>query len=74
MDPLSIFALIVLIVLLLVGLGVVIALGIMPGKIAKNRNHPQTEAIQICGWFGVLSMGILMPLAYIWACTNTGSK
>lgn len=74
MDPLSIFALIVLIVLLIAGLAVVIGLGIMPGKIAKSRNHPQAEAIQVCGWFGVLSMGVLLPLAFIWAYTKVESK
>ncbi|MCK5662217.1 MAG: DUF3302 domain-containing protein [Thiotrichaceae bacterium] len=74
MDFLNVFALIILFVLLIAGLGVVIGLGIMPGKIAKNRNHPQAEAIQVCGLFGVLSMGILLPLAFIWAYTKAGSQ
>ncbi|MEK6248835.1 MAG: DUF3302 domain-containing protein [Planctomycetales bacterium] len=35
-----------------------------------GRNHPQADAISVCGWWGVLTMGLLLPLAYIWAYTN----
>jgi hypothetical protein len=28
------------------------------------------EAIHICGWVGALTMGILSPIAYIWAYTK----
>ena len=67
---LSIFALLILLVLLAAGIGVWILLGMMPGRIAKSRNHPQAEAINVCGWFGAITMGILSPLAYIWAYTK----
>jgi hypothetical protein len=45
-------------------------LGSWPGKIAARRNHPQAEAIKMCGWLGILTMGILWPVAYIWAYAN----
>ena len=67
---LSIFALIILLVLLASGIAVWVLLGIMPGRIAKSRNHPQAEAINVCGWFGAITMGLLSPLAYIWAYTK----
>jgi hypothetical protein len=41
-----------------------------PGKIAQQRNHPQADAINVCGWWGAITMGILSPLAFIWAYTN----
>jgi len=47
-----------------------VLLGIMPGRIARERNHPQADAINVCGWIGVLTMGLLLPLAYIWAYSN----
>jgi amino acid transporter len=62
-----------LLVLLVLGLAVVVAwvaVGMAPGKIARQRNHPQAEAIGVCGWWGVITLGILCPLAFIWAYTN----
>jgi len=70
MTGLDVFALIVLIVLISAVVGIWVILGMMPGKIARTRNHPQAEAINVCGWWGVITMGILLPLAFIWAYTN----
>lgn len=70
---LDIFALIVLIVLLAAAVAVWVILGMLPGRIARARNHPQAEAIHVCGWWGVLTMGILCPLAFIWAYTKSGT-
>ena len=64
------FALAVLILLATAAVAIWIILGVMPGRIASSRNHPQADAIRVCGWFGVLTMGLLLPLAYIWAYTN----
>lgn len=70
MDGLSIFALIILLILLVAVVAVWVMLGMMPGKIARQRNHPQAEAINVCGWWGVITMGLLLPVAWIWAYTN----
>jgi hypothetical protein len=70
MTGLDIFALIVLAVMVGSGLGIWAMLGMFPGKIARERNHPQAEAISICGWCGAITMGILSPIAFIWAYTN----
>ncbi|MDF1841535.1 MAG: DUF3302 domain-containing protein [Rubripirellula sp.] len=67
---LDIFALIILLVLLATIVGVWLALAMLPGRIARHRNHPQSDAINVCGWFGALTMGLLCPLAFIWAYTN----
>jgi hypothetical protein len=70
MTGLDIFALIVLLILVVAVLVIWAMLGAYPGKIAKQRNHPQAEAIAVCGWWGALTMGILTPLAFIWAYSN----
>ena len=70
----EIFALIVLLVLVVSALAVWAMLGILPGRIARERNHPQAEAISVCGWWGAITMGILSPLAFIWAYTNPSSS
>jgi hypothetical protein len=64
------FALAVLLILGAAGVVIWVLLGIMPGRIARDRNHPQADAIGVCGWWGVLTMGLLLPLAYIWAYSN----
>jgi len=61
MSGLDIFAIIVLVILLL---------AMLPGKIAKSRNHPQAEAINIGGWLGALLAGVAWPIFLIWAYTK----
>ena len=48
------------------GLGLLVMLAALPGQIAKSRRHPQTDAINICGWLG-LPTGILWVVAIVWA-------
>ncbi len=64
------FALAVLLILGVAAAVIWVLLGIMPGRIARDRNHPQADAISVCGWWGVLTLGLLLPLAYIWAYSN----
>ena len=74
MSGLDIFALVILITLGLCALGAWVALGMAPGKIARSRNHPQAEAINVCGWWGAITMGLLSPLAFIWAFTRPSAR
>ena len=64
------FALAVLLILATAAVVTWVILGIMPGRIARDRNHPHADAISVCGWWGVLTMGLLLPIAYIWAYSN----
>ena len=53
---------------------IVIILGIIkihtyPGKIAKSRNHPQTEAIEVTSLLGLLVFPLWMA-ALVWAYSN----
>ena len=70
MTGLDIFALVILIVLAVAAVGIWVLLGMLPGKIARERGHPQAEAISVCGWWGVITMGLLLPVAWIWAYTK----
>jgi Protein of unknown function (DUF3302) len=58
---LDLFALNVLLVLLLAAVAAWAILSMLPGRIAKQRNHPQADAINVCGWWGGITLGLLLP-------------
>ncbi len=64
---LDIFALIVMGVLIEVVIWLEVLLVSMPGKIAKDRGHPQADAIKVLGWIGVITLGLAWPFALVWA-------
>jgi hypothetical protein len=70
MSFLDVFALLILFVMTAAAVAVWVILGMLPGRIARLRKHPQADAIAICGWWGVITLGLLMPIAFIWAYTN----
>ena len=74
MTGLDYFTFVVLAVLVVVGVYLAFVLGELPGKIAARREHPQTEAIRVAGWIGLLTFGVLWPFALIWAYTRPGSR
>jgi len=39
----------------------------VPYKIAKKRNHPQQDAIQVAGWVSLFTLQIIWPFLWIWA-------
>ena len=54
-------------ILVTIGILVFVELAGMPGRAARKRNHPETEAIAMLGWLG-LPLGIVPWLiAMIWA-------
>ena len=71
LDILTIAVLIALVAMI----GVVVAfLGMLPGKIAKSRNHQQAEAINVASWLGIITLGVLWPFALIWAFIRSGEQ
>ncbi len=68
MGGVGIFALIVLLVIIGVGLYALYWLAKWPGEVAKERGHIQAEAINVAGWLGILT-GIVWIVAMIWAYT-----
>ena len=63
----NIFALVVLIVLVAAVLCIAALIGAAPGRIARDRNHPQAEAINVCGWLGLITLGVPWIVAMVWA-------
>jgi hypothetical protein len=70
----EIFSLIVLVILVIFVIGVIIALAIWPGRIARARNHPFADAINVAGWVSILAGGVLWPLALVWAYATPGNE
>jgi hypothetical protein len=67
---LDVLTFLVLGVLLSAGLYAAFRLGALPGEIAHKRSHPQADAINVAGWLGLLTLGLLWPFALIWAFTR----
>lgn len=65
-PALTVIVLVFLIAFALILLGLIVVLAMLPGHIAKSRQHPQADAINICGWLG-LPTGVLWVLALVWA-------
>ena len=67
MSWLDIFAWIVLIILLVSTVAVVVFLAMLPGMIAKKRNHPWAQAVTVAGWVTLFLGFALWPVVLIWA-------
>jgi hypothetical protein len=67
------FAFVVFAVLIAVAVIIIVSLGQLPGKLARQWGHPQASAINVMSWVGVATGGLLWPLALIWAFANPGS-
>jgi len=61
---------IILILLGLLGLWLIVEIGGFPGKKARERDHPQAEAINVLGWLGLLFAGVGWIVAVVWAYTK----
>ena len=70
MTLLDVFALGVLATLALAAVAAWVMLARAPGQIARQRNHPQADAIAACGWWGAITLDLLLPVAFIWAYTD----
>ena len=67
MTGLDVFTFAVMLVLLAAAAVLIKIVGALPGKVARSRAHPQAEAISVCGWLGILTLGLIWPVALIWA-------
>ena len=70
-DVFDIMAFVVFAVLIAAAFVIVVGLGMLPGWIAQRRGHPQAAAINVASWLGVATLGLLWPLALIWAFTQS---
>lgn len=64
LDAFTFFIMFVIVAAMIV---LIVKLGELPGKIARLRNHPQADAIHVCGWLGLATLGLLWPIALIWS-------
>ncbi len=74
MSFVDIFAWIVLVVVLAVLVGIFIALGMMPGAIARRRQHPWAEAVAVGGWVTLIFGFVFWPLVLIWAYVDAPAR
>ena len=70
MTGLDVFTFVVMFVLLMAVAILIKVVGALPGNIARSRAHPQADAINVCGWLGIVTLGLLWPVALIWAYTR----
>ena len=63
LDNIALFVIVILLIMLTAA---IVYIGSMPGKIARSRNHPHSDAVNAASWIG-LATGVLWPLAFIWA-------
>ena len=70
MSGIDYFAWFVFIVIILCVVYIFVALAQLPGKTARERNHPQADAINVASWLGLLlTMGVIWVLAMVWSRT-----
>jgi len=66
-DVLDALAFFVFGILIVVAVLLVVSLGQLPGQLARKWAHPQAAAVNVAGWVGLATGGLLWPLALIWA-------
>lgn len=45
----------------------IIAIHDIPYEIAKERNHPQQDAVHVAGWVSLFTLHAIWPFLWIWA-------
>jgi hypothetical protein len=66
-GALDAFAFVVMAVIAAVVVVAIVSLGKLPGQLAQKWGHPQAAAVNVAGWIGVATGGLIWPLALIWA-------
>jgi hypothetical protein len=74
MSFVDFFAWIVLIVLIATFVGIFVALGMMPGHIARKRGHPWAQAVTVGGWATLICGFVFWPLVLIWAHVDVPAR
>jgi prepilin signal peptidase PulO-like enzyme (type II secretory pathway) len=74
MSTIDMFAWIVLLVLVATLVAVFVALGTMPGRIARRRGHPWAEAVTVGSWATLIFGFVFWPLILIWAYVDVPAR
>ena len=67
MSGIDIFAWVVLLVIIASVVVVFVVLGMLPGKIARQRQHPQMQAINVASWLALIFGFAAWPFVLVWA-------
>ena len=67
MSGIDIFAWVVLLVIIASVVVVFVVLGMLPGKIARQREHPQAQAINVASWLALIFGFAAWPFVMVWA-------
>jgi len=71
MNFIDYFTWFVLLVMIACVVAVFVFLGMWPGMVAKQRNHPQADAINVGSWITLIMGFVFWPLVLIWAYTSS---
>ena len=63
---------VILTVLAIIAAAIFVELAQLPGKKAREREHPQADAINVLGWLGLVTAGPGWIVAMVWAYTRPG--
>jgi uncharacterized BrkB/YihY/UPF0761 family membrane protein len=74
MSFIDLFAWVVLVVLVVTIVGVFVALGMMPGRIARKRGHPWAQAVTVGSWATLICGFVFWPLVLIWAYVDVPER
>ncbi len=61
---------VILVLLFLIGIWIYVELAKLPGKKARERDHPQADAISVLSWIGLLLGIVPWVIALVWAYTE----
>ena len=67
MSGIDIFAWVVLFVIIASVVVVFVVLGMLPGKVARERQHPQVQAISVASWLALIFGFAAWPFVLVWA-------
>jgi hypothetical protein len=74
MSFIDYFAIFILIVLIVTAVAVFVAMGMAPGYIAKQRNHPWPAAVEVAGWVTLICGFVFWPLSLVWAFVDAPKR
>ena len=74
MSGIDIFASVNLLVMIASFVVVFVILGMLPGKIARQRQHPQAQAIQVASWLALIFGFAAWPFVLVWAYLRPVTK
>jgi len=61
---------IILVLLVLLAVWIYVEMAKFPGKKARERGHPQADAINVLSWVGLLMGVVPWVIALVWAYTK----